>query len=373
MTEGLYVHIPFCKRRCAYCGLPSTAGRQSELDSYIEALLAEAHVRCASRKFSTLFLGGGTPSIMSPGQLERLFAGLAEVALLEAEAEVSIEVNPDTVTPQWVEVLRKTPVNRVSIGVQSFVEEECAALGRLHSPAQAEKAFGLLREAGFDNLSLDLIAGFPGHSLANFKKSLERALALGPEHMSLYLYHREDETAFDEALTAGELCEADEDEQVEMYYYMREFLLAQGFEHYEISNFARPGRLCKHNLNYWLGGDYCGLGAGAASHENGARFSNVYDPRDYVGLMVSAGAAIYEREELEPGPKWRESMMLRLRLLQPTDLSTVLPRPDSATFEDVRKTLSQCAKEGLVEKSGETFVLSTRALTVANEVLARVI
>ena len=373
MTEGLYVHIPFCKRRCAYCGLPSTAGRQAELDSYLASLLIEAQKRCVGRTFSTLFLGGGTPSILSPQQLTGLFEGLLSVIELSPEAEVSIEVNPDTVTSEWVDALGKTPVNRVSIGVQSFVEKECKHLGRLHTPQQAEEAFGLLRRAGQNNISLDLIAGFPTHTLHSFKTSLSRACALEPEHLSLYLYHREDGTLYDEKLSAGALCEVDEDEQAEMYYVMREYLMAHGYEHYEISNFARPGRQCKHNVNYWVGGEYCGLGAGASSHEDGARFSNVLDPRDYAQMMTHTGDAVAEREELPLARKWRETMMLRLRLLRPTDLSSVKPLPDSATFEDVKRTLSQCAKEGLVDEVGEKFVLSTRALTVANEVLARVI
>lgn len=373
MGEGLYIHVPFCRRRCAYCGLPSTQGRLDLVPAYLEALAVEARRRLPGRVFHTLFIGGGTPSVLGVDGLETLFATVVGEATLVPGAEASVEVNPESFSPGVAAVLRRCGVTRISLGAQAMDDEGLAALGRLHRRGDVDAAAKLILGEGFSSWSLDLIAGWPGQDVGRWRATLDAACALEPDHLSVYLWHREYGTAHDRALRAGRLAEVDDEAAASMYYEAKDVLEARGYEHYEISNFARPGHRCLHNLTYWRGGSYCGLGAGAASHEDGRRFTNLRSPERYVERVREGRVPSGRAEHLGHSRKWRESLVLALRLLEPVSLEGLCPSPGAATVSSARCALRGCVDEGLVDEDGTGFVLSRRGLILANEVMARVV
>ena len=276
--SSLYIHFPFCRKRCSYCGLTSTQGELSYIGKYVKALRKELTCRCKDLELSTIFIGGGTPSLISSQLLVELFECIRNVASVPSDCEISIEVNPESMTPELADTFVICGINRVSMGVQSLVEDELHHLGRLHSVSDVERAFEVLRKRGITNISLDLIGAFPHHSLENWNISLERAMALKPVHTSLYLYHQEDGTLFDRLLTTGELVSNDEDTDVAIYTRGLSVMEENSLRQYEISSFSKTGYRCRHNINYWLNGEYVGIGAGAASYEDGVRFVAVASP-----------------------------------------------------------------------------------------------
>jgi len=297
-----------------------------------------------------------------------------DVAHLEPGFEASIEVNPESVTPLLVESLVKAGFNRISVGAQSLIEDECAALGRLHTPKDVDRTFKLFRDVGLTNLSLDLIAAWPGHSLKTWKVSLERAMSIDPVHISLYLYHREEDTVFNTLLSEGELVDLKEDEQVDIYNYTLKFMEANFYDQYEISNFAKAGYACIHNLNYWYDYEYIGVGAGAASFLKGERFTNTGDPFLYCRAVQKNESLVDYSECLDMEAHWREAVVLRLRMTEFFSLLSINPLPDTKVVADVRAKLLHCAKAGLVNvRSNDEFCLSKKGLLLANEVMSRVV
>ena len=281
--RSLYVHVPFCRSKCAYCDFNSYAGQEGLIPAYVDALLREAAAWSeAAETLDTVYLGGGTPSLLPLSQMERLMTGLHGSFTFAADAEVSLEANPESVDLPNLRGLRELGFNRLSIGVQSFDDRELRFLGRVHDTATAEAAYAAARQAGFANVSLDLIFGLPGQRPAQWRRSLEKALTLEPEHLSLYALTVEEETPLATRIAAGESRAPDEDAQAEMYAWSEEALALAGYEHYEISNWARPGRRCRHNLTYWQSDPYLGLGAGAHSYLGGCRFANEMRPDRYI-------------------------------------------------------------------------------------------
>ncbi len=289
---SLYVHIPFCRSKCVYCDFNSYAGQEALIPAYVEALLREAEAwsgLCAGATVETLFFGGGTPSLVPPAEMKRLMEGLRQRFAIAAEAEVSLEANPESVDFDHLRGLRDLGVNRLSLGVQSFDDEELRFLGRIHSAAEAEAAYGAARQAGFENVGLDLIFGLPQQQLESWQQSLEKAIRLEPEHLSLYALTVEENTPLGRAVAANRAWEPDEDAQAEMYEESEERLEAAGYDHYETSNWAWPGHRCRHNLTYWETRPYLGLGAGAHSYLSGCRFANTPLPQDYIELVQASG------------------------------------------------------------------------------------
>ena len=374
LIPGLYIHIPFCIKRCNYCGLSSTGSRTDEIENYIPALIHEIRSRCKGHTFKTLFVGGGTPSLLTPSMIKSIMEAILDVASFEVGFEASIEVNPESVTHLFVQSLVEAGFNRVSIGAQSLVEDECPLLGRLHTPEDVYQSFKLFRKAGLTNLSLDLIAAWPGHSLKTWKKSLERALHLDPSHISLYLYHREDNTVFDKLLTKGDIQNMPEDEQVDIYNYTLEYMESHSYSQYEISNFAKEGHTCIHNLNYWYDRSYIGVGAGAASFVDGVRFTNLGDPLLYCRAVQNGESLVDYSERLDREAYWREAVVLRLRMTEFFSLLSINPLPLAKVVADVRAKLLHCAEAGLVNvRSNDEFCLSKKGLLLANEVMSRVV
>lgn len=310
---GIYIHVPFCARRCIYCDFYSTTCVH-EAERYADALAREIEQRAPSfasgDAIRTVYVGGGTPSLLSPAIWQRVFARLAAAVDLSQATEITFEANPEDITDDYARALAElTPVNRVSMGVQSFIDTELHTLRRRHNAARPAEAVGHLRRAGIGNISLDLMYGLPGQTVATWQESIRRAVALNIEHISAYCLSIESGTRLARALRDGALTLASEDDCLTMSATLRQTLAAAGFEQYEISNFARPGHRSLHNSNYWNGTPYLGLGPGAHSYDGAARRTwNAPDLRAYLD-----GRRVEEGETLTATDRYNESIMLALR------------------------------------------------------------
>jgi oxygen-independent coproporphyrinogen-3 oxidase len=364
---GLYIHVPFCVQKCSYCDFYSLTGRTDLIDSYVEAVLGEARDH-SGLSIDTLYLGGGTPSLLGARGLTRLVAGLRSVFDLSAMVEATIEVNPESTSADLLQAALDSGLNRLSVGVQSLQDEELRRAGRAHSAGQALAAVQRAREAGFENVSADVIIGLPGQRWPALQATLEGLTALGVNHLSLYCLSLEHGTAL-ASHPPPDLPSADE--QADLFEAARSFLQAQGYLHYEISNFALPGRPCLHNLNYWRGGEYLGLGPAAASHLKGRRFRNRPDLEAY---LRHPGGLVEEVEELGPADKAAEEAMLRLRLLSEGLMADELvSRYGTGAAADLLRRLEQMVGEGWLRREGSRYSLEPSRVLTSNPVFARVL
>lgn len=318
---GVYVHIPFCASRCSYCDFFSTLQLEQAGADYVKAVIVEAMLRRGELRgeaVHTLYLGGGTPSQLPLPLLSRLVAGLGECFDLSGVEEFTVEANPDDVTREWCEGMASLGVNRVSMGVQSFEDGILRLIGRRHTAQQAVEAVGRLRAAGISNISIDLIFGLPGQTLASWTDSVERALALAPQHISAYGLTYEEGTRLWHQRERGEVIEVPEEQCLEMYRILVSLLEGAGYEHYEISNFALPGYHSRHNSSYWNDTPYLGLGAAAHSYDGKVRRSNPANLQEFID-KVMAGKLAFEQEELTQMERYDERVMLGLRTNQGVD------------------------------------------------------
>jgi oxygen-independent coproporphyrinogen-3 oxidase len=285
---ALYVHIPFCSAKCTYCDFNSYAGQDSLMAPYAEAVALEAALwspHLAGRRAGTVFFGGGTPSLLPLEHMRTIVTALHARFDIAPDAEFSLEANPGTVDLAHLQGLRRLGFNRISFGVQSFHEDELRRLERIHDAQEVEDAYRWARDAGFDNVNLDLIYGLERQTLAAWQTNLETALALDPDHLSLYALTLEEGTPLTRDVERGRSAGPDLDLQADMFEWSRERMTRAGYQHYEVSNWARPGRECRHNLVYWHNGDWLGLGAGAHSHLGYERFADATSPRRYIELV----------------------------------------------------------------------------------------
>ena len=318
---GVYVHIPFCARRCTYCDFFSTLSLKESGETYVAAVVAEARLRrdeLRGEPITTLYLGGGTPSQLPLPLLTGLVNGLKEALDLSAIEEFTVEANPDDVTTQWCATLAPLGVNRVSMGVQSFEDNILRLIGRRHTARQAVEAVACLREAGIGNISIDLIYGLPGQTLTSWSESVRQALALHPQHISAYGLTYEEGTPLWRQRERGEVAEVPEEQCLEMYRMLVKRLREAGYEHYEISNFALPGCHSRHNSSYWDDTPYLGLGAGAHSYDGSVRRYNPHDLHRYIDAVM-AGETAFEQEELTRWERYDERVMLGLRTARRVD------------------------------------------------------
>lgn len=364
----LYVHFPFCARKCPYCDFNSHAQREAEIDAYVEALGVELDRWRDCLAPETVFVGGGTPTHAAPHQLARYLAHV-RAACPAPPAEFTVEANPGSLTPAKVEVLAAAGVTRVSVGVQSFDDALLRRLGRIHDAQEAEAAFALLRAGGFEHLSLDLILALPGQTLAAQERDVRQAVALAPEHVSAYVLTYEEGTAFTRAMRAGRLPAPDDDRELEYLHVVRAGLEGAGYRRYEISNYARAGAECRHNLAYWRDANWLGVGAGAHSHVGAWRWKNEDGPSRYIaGQLQGAGAIAFE-EASDPKTRVLEKLMMGLRLAEGVDLGAV----GAATGVDVLgrrpERLALYAQEGLLVREGPRVRLTPRGFDVVNAVV----
>ena len=356
MTTGLYIHIPFCKQKCNYCDFASFPRCEDLIDDYLHALFLEED-SCAVKKCDTLYVGGGTPSLLSVRQLEKLCQGVkAHVGPISSFEESTFEANPESLTRPKIELLQAAGFNRFSLGLQSFHDEELKTLGRVHDTAAFLRVWEDLRACGVQNRNVDLIAGVPGQTLDSFLSSLDKLIALAPEHISVYGLQIEEGTPFFER---GVVC--DQLLMRTMLEHTRTHLRAAGYHHYEISNFARPGFESKHNTRYWQYQDYIGLGSAAASFTGGQRRQNVANVREYI-RRINARQSPAEFTECLSGKKLEgEKLMVGLRQLDGVELSTLQQ-------EFFGKEIARHIQNGLLLREGKKVKLSDEGLFLANEV-----
>lgn len=357
---GVYVHVPFCARRCDYCDFATWSDRGHLLDEYVDACVTDLRRRVAGGlpPATSVFFGGGTPSLLPAASLLRI---LDEIPRRDG-AEVTVECNPDAVDPAGLAAYRRGGVNRLSFGVQSLRRHVLAGLGRTHDPDGVVRAVGWARDAGFEALNLDLIYGGPGETADDWRASLEGALALDPPHLSAYALTVEPGTPLGRRVAAGEQAGPDDDTLADRYLAADRLLTEAGLEWYEISNWARPGSECRHHLLYWDQGDYVGIGCAAHGHEDGRRWWNVRTPERYVGRVAEGRSPEAGHERLDPAARSEERFALALRT-----------RAGARVSASAEPVVSDLAGSGLLDRDGDQVRLTVRGRLLATEVTARLL
>ncbi|MDR9501511.1 MAG: radical SAM family heme chaperone HemW [Desulfurivibrionaceae bacterium] len=374
---GLYLHIPFCRSRCGYCAFNSVAASRSSADHYLQLLAPEIAAHAAlpwsqDHTFTSLFIGGGTPSLGSPAAVAATLDLYRRHFRISPQAEISMEANPDTVDHDSLMAWQQAGINRLSIGVQSFTDAILKGLNRVHSGRQAVQALIAARRSGFTNINIDLIYGLPGQTLALWQHDLRQALELAPEHLALYELTIEPGTPFARAQQQKRLKLPDEELVADMEEATLA-LLTPAMQRYEISNYAQPGRQCGHNLNYWQNGSYLGLGAGAVSCLDGLRLSHEPDPRAFLDLIKQQKSTVISAECLSPRGRFRESMIMGLRLLAGIDLPALERRLHLSAQEVYGDLLADLMDQGMLIREGDMVRLAAPYLAVANQVLTKLV
>lgn len=402
----LYIHIPFCARKCSYCDFLSFAAPERVYREYMDKLIEEIcgqGPNFQEYRVSTIFVGGGTPSILPADLIMELFATLSENFDIALDAEVTLEANPGTLTMEKLEVYRQSGINRLSIGLQSADDKELKYLGRIHSYDSFLKSYQRARQAGFKNINVDLMSALPGQDVHSWKTTLKKVMMLKPEHISAYSLIIEEGTPFFERFgepeckkgllsggqqenskkpeTASEVAARaavmtlpdlpDEDTDREMYHLTKEMMAAQGYERYEISNYAKKGYECRHNTGYWTGVEYLGLGLGASSYTYGYRYHNTEDLQEYLSLnLYEGGAAARDIEELSLEDKMEEFMFVGLRMMKGVSGSEFLERFGLNMWNVYGDVLKKLEQQGLIEVEAPMVRLTERGIDVSNVVLS---
>ena len=380
---SLYIHVPFCTVKCAYCDFNSYAGLEQLTSGWLDAALHELELWSRSargREIRTIFIGGGTPSLLEGEQVARLLEAARQNFAIDGDAEISLEANPESVSLVRMRDYRAAGVNRVSMGVQSLDADELLFLDRLHSAERAAAALGEIRSAGFDNINLDLIYGLPHQPIESWRNTLNRVVSWRPEHISCYALTVEDGTPLAARVAAGAVIEADSDLVAEISSWTADRLDEAGYEHYETSNYALPGRECRHNLNYWLHGDYIGVGPGAHGCFDGQRYSVIRRPAAYVRDLTTLtksehnlpSTAIDHVETITPNDAVVDTLTLGLRLTQGVDDEALKQRHPDA-FGAVEPVIAWAIDSNLAERHHARLRLTPRGHEVANELFVRLV
>jgi oxygen-independent coproporphyrinogen-3 oxidase len=368
MAAGVYLHIPFCKSRCSYCDFATDVYRSGEaVQRYVDALCKEIARADGKIAADTVYFGGGTPSLLLSGQVGRILEELDRRFDIDAAAEITMEMNPATVTPETLAGYKSLGVNRASFGVQTFDDVQLKRLARGHDAEDARQTFEMLRGAGFENVSFDLIIGLPRQTLLDWERNLEEALAMGPEHLSLYLLEIHEGTPLAEQFRSGRQPVPDEDLAAEMYELMQERVAAAGYRQYEISNFARPGFESRHNSKYWTLDPVHGFGVSAHSFDGTDRYSNDRDTAKYVDRIDSSGSAELFRESVDTAS---ESAFLGLRLTEGIDLDGYAARFGIDLGSKYEQEIDDLAEAGLVEVKDGRLRLTAKGMLFSNEVFS---
>jgi len=388
-TFSIYVHIPYCLRKCPYCDFNSRAEPYAE-DKYVQSLAAEAAYyqmlpEWADRTCGSVYFGGGTPTLFSAAALSRILSVLSGLFSMSGDAELSIEANPATLTNELsrakLHTLFSSGFNRISLGAQSFSQDKLAQLGRIHSAVDVSRSLSDIRAAGFANINLDLIFGTPLETLTVWEQDLDEALRLCPQHLSVYGLTIEPHTYFAKRLKQGLLLLPDEDTQAKMFLLAQERLSAAGCRQYEISNYAQPGFECRHNIGYWKRSDYLGLGAGAHSFCSrsapgsllGRRWANIASPTDYMASIAAGGKAVAFAEDIDKEKAILEFFFLGLRKTEGISFAEYETIFGEQMPEDRLQILNQAAKDGLVEKTPYGAALTPRGLLLSDSVFSSLV
>ena len=378
-SAGIYIHIPFCRSRCSYCDFATGIYDSTQAVRYTHALKeeiltwTEIEVPREPRNIDTIYFGGGTPSLLSTDQVSTILDAIYSRFTLNtnSDLEVTMEMNPGTVTPESLKELRQAGINRASFGAQTFDDRELARLGRSHNAQQTRDTFLHLREAGFNNISLDLIAGLPGQSLERWERNVDEALTMKPEHLSFYLLEVHQGTPLADHIKRGLQPEPDEEIAAQMYASMLERAVAAGYEHYEISNLCLPGFESRHNTKYWTGAPYCGFGCSAHSYDGcSRRWSNERDVARYIELIEGKRSPIVERISLSEDEIRAESLFLGLRMMRGVNLNDYQTRFGYDVHDSHENDIERFRETGLIEYEGNSMRLTRAGALLSNEVFS---
>jgi oxygen-independent coproporphyrinogen-3 oxidase len=368
---GLYVHIPFCSAICNYCNFNRGLFDAELKEQYVDAVVREIASQADDAPADTIYFGGGTPSLLEPVEVAAIIAACRRMFAVTGDAEITLEANPETVTPERLAGFRAAGVNRLSFGVQSFRDEELQRLTRLHSAGRAAEAFRMARRAGFDNISLDLMMWLPQQTIPQWLESVDALIGLAPDHASLYLLELYPNAPLREAMARGKWSLAPDDDAADMYLEAMARLDAAGYEQYEISNVARPGRQSRHNLKYWTDGEWLGFGCGAHSTRRGVRWKNLSSTAEYIAAVASGGQLGVERRVLSAREAMEEALFMGLRLARGIDVNTVKARFGVDVWDIYRRQLEQFLEAGVLIYDGRLLRLSRAGMLLANEIMAR--
>lgn len=368
----LYLHIPFCARKCAYCDFLSFSCGTEIQKRYVDRLIEEIKTASAGFRDTTVtsvFVGGGTPSILSSGEIVRIFDALRNTFNIEETAEISMEANPGTVTKEKLLDYRRAGINRLSFGLQSADNAELKALGRIHTYEEFLESYHMARACGFENINVDLMSALPGQTVESWLETLKKVAALEPEHISAYSLIIEEGTPFYEMYgeERGENLLPDEDSEREMYHRTKTVLKELGYERYEISNYAKPGFECRHNVGYWTNVPYLGLGLGASSYIDGCRFQNTSDMDEYLN---GEPGVRHEEMVLSEQDMQEEYFFVGLRMVRGVSLKQFRERFGIPADQVYPGLLERLLREGVVERSGDMFRLTEYGMDVSNYVMA---
>jgi len=375
-TAALYIHIPFCEKRCVYCDFYTVAGVASRIPDYVAALKKEIALRAVEafwqrQRFATIFFGGGTPSLLAPQQLAEILDTVFGAFQFEPHPEITIEANPGTITSEQLARYRSAGINRLSLGVQSLHADELERLDRIHSPQQAIDAVMMAKPAGFENINMDFIFALPQQTIPRWQESLERAIELQPTHVSAYNLTIEHGTPLDVKIRKGEVQPLSEEEEREFYHFTMDFLEGQGYRQYEVSNFAKPNFAARHNIKYWDGSVYLGLGASAHSFDGQRRFWNVANLRKYLEALAAARLPEDNAEHLTRAQQMFETAFLGLRQRQGVDLAAFAKKFRQSFDETFNGVVLDMEKGGLLIRQDNYLQLTREGLFLCDAICAK--
>ncbi|MFC2007055.1 radical SAM family heme chaperone HemW [Chloroflexota bacterium] len=369
---ALYIHVPFCHRKCSYCSFVSYDYREADIPLYLSALKKELIRRAGGEGIRSIYFGGGTPSLLSVKYLDDLVSVISSLFTLDEATEITIEANPGTINKAYLTAIRKLGVNRLSLGVQSLNDRELALLGRIHTAIEARDAVQHARDSGIDNLSIDLIYGLPGQTLSDWRHTLDEAITMRPEHLSLYSLTLEEEAPMWRAIKEGSLPEPDPDVSADHYELAEDLLTAPGYNHYEISNWAITGRECRHNLAYWRNQPYLGVGVAAHSCLEGHRLANTKSLDKYLADFAGEPSSAPELdEEISLELELAETVILGLRLCEGIGINDIRRSFGINILVHYRQQVEEMVEAGLLEQTDGYIRLTRRGRLLSNEVFWR--
>lgn len=373
-TRGLYIHIPFCAKKCGYCDFTSLVGNGTQIDDYLSYLDKEFNLYKASGQIDdieTIFIGGGTPSILSAGQLERLFSIIGENVDLSKLREYTMESNPGSLTRDKLELMKAGGLNRLSIGLQASQDHLLKFLERIHTYEEFLESYRLARLAGFDNINIDLMFAFQGQTLEDWRETLERVVSLEPDHISAYSLIIEEGTKFFNMYEDGSLTDYDEDEYVQMYRYTIDYLADKGYGQYEISNFAKQDKECRHNLIYWDDREYYGLGLGSSGYLGGKRYTNYKNMFNYYKKLDAGEKPIAFEETISNREKLNEYLILGLRKIEGISRTKYLDRLkkiDEDKYKENIEIINSYIESGHIIQEGDHIRLGQTGLEISDTI-----
>jgi len=371
---GIYVHIPFCKKLCSYCDFYHII-TQSENKSFTDALIREAGSRreyLGVEPVSTIYIGGGTPSVLSPYEIKTILESIGKIFRVDGNPEITIELNPDDVDENYLHGLKDSPVNRISLGIQSWRDADLKLMNRRHNAAQAADALQQTLKAGFRNVTIDLIYGIPGMTSADWSSNLDISFSYDIKHLSAYHLTIEPGTVFGKMKEKGLLSEIDEEESSAQFHILIEKAASEGYVHYEISNFGKPGYFSLHNSNYWKQVNYLGLGPSAHSFNGYSRQWNVRNVKKYI-KAVTSGSQFFEREELDKRTRFNEYIMTSLRTMWGIDLDYVERIFDKEGYDYIVNLSGKLVDYGLMKQENKTLVLTNQGKMISDNIISELL